>query len=88
LTRAILLHGLTFEATAFDPGADDFTFHWDFGDGTNATSFYPNVNGTYPVEIVETTTHDFPGSGTYIVVLTVEDDDNGSCVATVTITIP
>ena len=88
LTAAILMHGLTFEATAFDPGADDLTFHWDFGDGTNVTTFYPNVNETYPVEIMEIINHVFPGSGTYTVVLTVEDDDGGIGVAMITVTIP
>ncbi len=88
LTAAILSHGLTFEATAYDPGADDLTFHWDFGDGTNITTFYPNANGTYPVEITETVTHAFLSSGTFIVTLTVEDDDGGIGTATTTITIP
>jgi PKD repeat protein len=88
LTAAILSHGLTFEATAFDPGADDLTFHWDFGDGTNATSFYSNVNGDYPVQITELINHAFPGSGTYVVVLTVKDDDGGVGTASLTIVIP
>lgn len=88
LTVAILSHGMTFEATAFDPGADELAFHWDFGDGTNATSFYSNGNGTYPVQIVEIINHAFPGSGTYVVVLTVEDDDGGVGTATLTIVIP
>jgi PKD repeat protein len=88
LTAAILMHGLTFEATAFDPGADDLTFHWDFGDGTNATTFYPNVNETYPVEIMEIINHAFPSSGTYTVTVTVEDDDGGVGVAMITVTLP
>ncbi|MEE9116429.1 MAG: PKD domain-containing protein [Thermoplasmata archaeon] len=88
LTAAILSHGMTFEAIAFDPGADELTFHWDFGDGTNATSFYSNANGTYPVQISETINHVFPGSGTYVVVLTVEDDDGGVGTASLTIVIP
>jgi PKD repeat protein len=88
LTTEILLHGMMFEATAFDPGADELTFHWDFGDGTNATSFYLNGNGTYPVTIMEIINHVFPGSGTYTVVLTVEDDDGGVGTASVTIVIP
>jgi PKD repeat protein len=77
LTAAILSHGITFKATAFDPGADDLTFHWDFGEGTNVTSIYPNTNGTYPVNIVDTVTHVFPGSGTYMITVTVKDDDGG-----------
>jgi hypothetical protein len=88
LTAAILSHGMTFEATAFDPGADELTLTWDFGDGANVTSFHPNPNGTYPVQIVEVINHVFPGSGTYVVVLTVEDDDGGVGIASVTITIP
>jgi N-acetylneuraminic acid mutarotase len=88
LTAAILSHGMTFEAIAFDPGADELTFHWDFGDGTNATSFYPNGNGTCPVTITEIINHIFPGSGTYVVVLTVEDDDGGVGTASLTIVIP
>lgn len=88
LTAAILSHGMTFEASAFDPGADELAFHWDFGDGTNATSFYPNGNGTYPVTIMEIINHVFPGSGTYTVVITVEDDDGGIGTATLTIVIP
>ncbi len=88
LTAAILSHGMTFEATAFDPGADELTFHWDFGDGINATSFYSNGNWTYPVQITETINHVFPGSGTYVVVLTVEDDDGGVGTASLTIVIP
>jgi PKD repeat protein len=97
LTTEILLHGMTFQGTAFDPGADELTFHWDFGDGTNATSFYSNANGTYPVQITEMTypvqitemiDHVFPGSGTYVVVLTIEDDDGGVGTASLTIVIP
>jgi hypothetical protein len=77
LTAEILSGGLILEATAFDPGADDLTFHWDFGDGTNITNIYSNPNGTYPVEITDTITHAFPGSGTFTIALTVEDDDGG-----------
>ena len=88
LVSAILSHGLTFEATAYDPGADDLAFHWSFGDGTNATSFYPNTNNTYPVQITETITHAFLSSGSFTVTLTVTDDDGGVGVATINIVIP
>jgi hypothetical protein len=72
-----------------DPGwLDTHTAVWDFGDGTNATSFHPNANGTYPVQITVLINHAFPGSGTYVVVLTVEDDDGGVGTASVTVVIP
>jgi hypothetical protein len=88
LMAAILSHGLTFEATAYDPGADDLTFHWTFGDGTNVTSFYPNMNSIYPVQIAVTITHAFLSSGSFTITLTVTDDDGGVGVATVSIVIP
>lgn len=88
LTAAILMYGLTFQATAFDPGADDITFNWDFGNGMNVTTFYPNINETYPVEIMEIINHVFLGSGTYTVTVTVEDDDGGVGTASLTIVIP
>ncbi len=77
LTTAILSHGLTFEAIAYDPGADDLTFRWNFGDGTNITDFYPNENKTFPIVVTGIVTHTFPGSATYMITLTVEDDDFG-----------
>ncbi|UCD91836.1 MAG: PKD domain-containing protein [Methanobacteriota archaeon] len=88
LTAAILSHGLTFEASAYDPGADDLTFYWDFGDGTTSTTSFPNPSGLHPVDASETITHVFPGSGTYTITLTVMDDDGGSGVAAISITIP
>jgi N-acetylneuraminic acid mutarotase len=88
LTAAILSHGMKFKATGFDPGADDLTFFWDFGDDTNASNYYENVNGTYPVQITELISHVFLGSGTYVVVLIVEDDDGGVGTASVTVVIP
>jgi hypothetical protein len=87
LTAALLSHGLTFQATAYDPGADDLTFHWDFGDGTIVTNIYPNPNGTYPVIIVDTVTHAFPGSGTFTITVTVEDDDSGTAQVSYVLTI-
>jgi PKD repeat protein len=88
LTAAILSHGITFKATAFDPGADDLTFYWEFGDGTNGTSHYVNADSTYPVTVIEVISHVFPGSGAYTVQLTVEDDDGGIGTASISIVIP
>ncbi len=66
------------EAIASDPGSDDLTFHWEFSDGTNLTSYYPNLGGTFPVQISDAVMHEFQGSGASTVVLIVTDDDGGS----------
>jgi predicted GH43/DUF377 family glycosyl hydrolase len=66
-----------FTAEIFDPGADNITVHWDFGDGTNRTTQYPNTNYTHPVQIIENTTFQYSSAGTYTVILTVMDDDGG-----------
>jgi hypothetical protein len=82
LTAAILSHGMKFKATISDPGADDITVFWDFGDGTNGTAFYPNPGGVFPVNLVDEIFHAFAGSGTYVVTVTVTDDDGGVGAAT------
>ena len=88
ITNEILSHGLSFVGSAWDPGADDLTFHWDFGDGTTLTSLYPNLDENFPVEVSETVTHSFSGSGTFTVTLIVEDDDGGTNTAIVIVVIP
>jgi hypothetical protein len=76
---------LTFTAVAFDPGADDLTFYWDFGDGTNLTHSYPNNNTTFPVNIADVVKHSYSMAGSYIVRLIVRDDDRGEAIIKVTI---
>lgn len=88
LTAALLSQGLGFEATANDPGADDLTFDWDFGDGTLITNFYPNPTAVFPFEVVDSVSHVFSTSGAYTVNISVTDDDGGVGVATVEVSIP
>src|SRR2546428_4942754 len=78
----------TFRATAHDPGSDDLTFFWDFGDGTNASHTYynngvspdpyPSPGPTFPVNVTNETTHTYTKSGNFTVTLIVSDDDRGN----------
>lgn len=77
-----------FTVIAQDPGADDLTFTWDFGDGESDMHFYPNLNGTYPVEITDIMFHSYFFAGTFDILLTVSDDDGGVVTYTVTLTLP
>jgi hypothetical protein len=71
-----------FAASAYDPGADDLTFTWDFNDGTLIQNFYPNSGGTFPVNLMDSV--DYSGPATEVT-LTCEDDDGGIWVGTYTL---
>ncbi len=64
-----------FAVTWTDPGADTFTFTWDFGDGT------PLVTGA------DAETHVFVDDGVYTVTVTVTDDEGASDSTSMTVTI-
>jgi hypothetical protein len=84
----IALAYVEFTATATDPGADDLTFHWDFGDGKSETHFYPNLNGTFPVVATDNVGHSYFSYGPFAVTLTVTDDDGGAVSYTMMLNLP
>jgi hypothetical protein len=88
LTHGMLMHGITFRATAHDPGADGLTLKWDFGDGANITTYHPNINNTFPVDVVETVNHIFQVNGIQTVTLKVSDDDGGVSTRILTLLLP
>jgi hypothetical protein len=87
LTTPFLSSGLNFTAFAMDPGPDELTFYWEFGDGTNLTKFYPNENLTFPFEVIQTTSHTYTSKGTFTISLIVSDNHGGKAKVSITINI-
>ena len=68
---------LVFTATATDPGMDDLTFTWDWGDGTPAiVAVYPN-SGYSPFTATDIQSHAYASAGTYTLMVKASDDDGG-----------
>jgi PKD repeat protein len=89
---------LTYSSTAIDPGSDDLTFTWNWGDGTsdiqniyynNGASLdpYPSPGGTYPFSRTDIVQHTYGDNGAYTISLTIADDDNGTTTLTTNITV-
>ncbi|MCZ7405877.1 MAG: PKD domain-containing protein [Candidatus Methanoperedens sp.] len=65
---------VTFSGTATDPGSDDMTFDWVFGDSGTASKLYP-WSGSHTV--TDTVKHTYSVAGSYTVNLNVADGDGG-----------
>ncbi len=89
---------LNFDATAVDPGSDDLTFLWEWGDGTSdvitiyyndgiAPDPYPSPFGNYPFSATDSVQHIFRSYGIYTINLAVEDDDGGVAVFLTNVTV-
>jgi len=84
---------LTLGVQATDPGSDDLTLAWDFGDGTPGTAAtryndepantpdpLPSPVGTFPFLVQEAQAHAYGDNGLYHARVTVTDDDGGTAV--------
>ncbi len=83
---------------AGDPGSDDLTFVWDWGDGTpgeSATVYNDGVgpdpprspNGTFPFGASDDRTHAYGDDGAYTIRVTTRDDDGGATPVSAVVTI-
>jgi hypothetical protein len=83
-------------AQASDNGSDDLMFTWEFGDGSlpeQLTFFnnlmtpdpYPSPGPVFPFSRSDTRIHAFADLGTYLVNLTVSDDDGGISAAQIVV---
>ncbi|MCK4443408.1 MAG: hypothetical protein KAW09_02615, partial [Thermoplasmata archaeon] len=89
---------ISYDAQSTDPGSDDLTFTWSWGDGApnNVTKYYndgvwedphPSPDGTYPFSAIDGVTHIYQSVGTYAVALKVVDDDGGETVRVTSVTV-
>jgi len=99
LNQLLAERDVKFAATATDPGSDDLTFTWDWGDGTPAiatTYFndgigpdpYPSPDGTYPFTATDSAQHIYSMAGDYSLILVVMDDDGGMVDIVINLVIP
>jgi hypothetical protein len=79
---------IDFTGNGIDPGSDDLTFTWDWGDGSSDTInlYYnsgatsdtsPSPLGTFPFTIADDVQHTYDSKGSFTVTLNISDDDGG-----------
>ncbi|HKZ75728.1 MAG TPA: PKD domain-containing protein [Actinomycetota bacterium] len=88
---------VTFSARSTDPGSDDLTLSWNFGDGTPIVTVTSLVNppatdpadspSIQPRDVTDSQTHAFAGACTYVLTFGAEDDDGGNVQDTVDVVI-
>ena len=98
MTGIIHKHNIIFAAQAIDPGSDDLTFIWDFGEGGTAgpnTYFNNSVNPDpypspeiNPINVTDTVMTAYNAPGNYTVSLIVTDDDGGINTTALVIVLP
>lgn len=84
-TSYLIGHEITFESLTFDPGLDDVTNTWDFGDGTIASNHH-QISAS-PAYFHESMNHTYESTGLFALELTATDDDDGTCEFSTTINI-
>lgn len=89
---------ISYNAFAIDPGSDDLTFIWNWGDGTPDRVMryynngvgqdpYPSSGGNHPFSATDRSTHIYENIGSYVVTLRVIDDDGGETAVAATVTV-
>ena len=99
-TPTIIAHAgaaVSFNGRATDPGSDDLTLTWAWGDGTPSSSTLKLVNppnpdppqspSIQPRDVTSPQSHTFAGACTYETAFTASDDDGGSATQTAAVII-